>query len=68
LALSSDAFFNYRNEQLAALALRHPVPTIYQFREFAAAGGLIRCSLTHAPRLIDVYTGRSLKGESQPIC
>ena len=54
-----------RSEQLAALALRHAVPTIFQFREFAAAGGLMSYggSLTDPYRLVGVYTGRILKGE-----
>ena len=41
LVIGTDAFFTSRSEQLAALALRHAVPAIYQFREFAAAGGLM---------------------------
>ena len=41
LVIGSDPFFNSRSEQLAALAIRHAVPTIYQYREFAAAGGLM---------------------------
>src|ERR1700674_3242696 len=41
LVIGPDAFFTSRSEQLAALALRHAVPTIYQYREFAAAGGLM---------------------------
>jgi putative tryptophan/tyrosine transport system substrate-binding protein len=50
---------------LAAQALRHRVPAAYQFREFAAAGGLISygSSLTDAHRLAGVYVGRVLKGE-----
>jgi putative ABC transport system substrate-binding protein len=40
LVIGSDVFFNSRREQLAALALRHAVPAIFQFREFAVAGGL----------------------------
>jgi putative ABC transport system substrate-binding protein len=65
LAIGADAFFNSRSEQLAALALRYAVPTIYQFREFVAAGGLVSYggSLTDAHRLVGVYTGRILKGE-----
>src|SRR5947209_7208304 len=41
LAIGTDAFFNSRVERIAALTLRHAVPTIYQNREFAAAGGLM---------------------------
>jgi putative tryptophan/tyrosine transport system substrate-binding protein len=41
LVIGSDPFFNSRSEQLAAMAIRHAVPAIYQYREFAAAGGLM---------------------------
>ena len=41
LVIGSDAFFSSRMEQIAALAARHAVSTVYQFREFAAAGGLM---------------------------
>ncbi len=40
LVIGSDPFFNSQNQQIAALAIRHAVPAIYQYREFAAAGGL----------------------------
>jgi putative ABC transport system substrate-binding protein len=65
LVIGPDAFFSNRPEQLAALALRHAVPTIYYFREFAAAGGLMNYggSVTDSWRLLGVYTGRVLKGE-----
>jgi putative ABC transport system substrate-binding protein len=65
LVIGIDALFTSRMEQLAALALRHAVPTIYQFREFAAAGGLMSygSSDTEAFRLMGVYTGQILKGE-----
>src|SRR5260370_26984867 len=41
LVIGSDPFFTSRSEQLAALSVRHAVPTIYQYREFAVAGGLL---------------------------
>jgi putative ABC transport system substrate-binding protein len=65
LVIGNDGFFNSRSEQLAALALRHAVPAVYQFREFAAAGGLMSYggSLAESYRLVGVYTGRILKGE-----
>jgi putative tryptophan/tyrosine transport system substrate-binding protein len=65
LVIGADAFFVSRSEQLAELALRHAVPAIYQFRAFAAAGGLMSygSNVTDAYRLAGVYTGRILKGE-----
>jgi putative ABC transport system substrate-binding protein len=65
LLIGPDPFFNSRIEQLAELALRQAVPTTYQYREFAAAGGLMSYggSITSGYRLMGVYTGRILKGE-----
>jgi putative ABC transport system substrate-binding protein len=65
LVIGPDAFFISRSEQLGTLALRHGVPAIFQYREFAAAGGLISYggSRTDAYRQVGVYTGRVLKGE-----
>jgi putative ABC transport system substrate-binding protein len=61
----SDTFLISRSEQLAALTVRHAVPTIFQFRQFAAAGGLISYggSVTDSYRQAGVYSGRILKGE-----
>jgi putative ABC transport system substrate-binding protein len=65
LVIGSDTFFNIRSEQFAELAIRNGVPTIYQYRAFAAAGGLMSygSSLTDSYRLSGNYTGRILKGE-----
>jgi putative tryptophan/tyrosine transport system substrate-binding protein len=65
LVIAPDAFFNSHMEQLAALALRHAVPTVFQFREFTTAGGLMSYggSLTGTYLQAGVYTGRILKGE-----
>jgi putative tryptophan/tyrosine transport system substrate-binding protein len=65
LVIDGDAFFNSRLELLAALALRHLVPAIYEYHRFVAAGGLASYggSVTNSYRLAGVYTGRILKGE-----
>jgi putative ABC transport system substrate-binding protein len=65
LVIGSDALFNSRSEQLAALTLRHAVPAIYQYREFVLSGGLASFGATVVDtyRPLGVYTGRILKGE-----
>jgi putative ABC transport system substrate-binding protein len=65
LVISSDSFFFSQSAQLAKLAIRHAVPTIFGFREFVTAGGLMSYggSLTESFRWVGVYAGRVLKGE-----
>jgi putative ABC transport system substrate-binding protein len=65
LVIGADPSFTSQSKQLAELTVRHGVPTVYEFREFAAAGGLISygSSIADAYRLAGVYTGRILKGE-----
>ena len=65
LVIANEGLFVFRAKQLGALSLRHAVPTIFQYREFAAAGGLMSYGAdnTEAARLVGVYTGRILKGE-----
>ena len=65
LVVVTDPLFNSRPHQLAALAARYALPTIYPYREFAAAGGLISYggNLTEPWYLAGVYAGRILKGE-----
>ena len=64
LVIGSDLFFTSRSDQLAALALRHAVPSIYQFREYAAAGGLMSYggSATDWGHQAGLLTGRILAG------
>ena len=64
LLILPDPSFLSRREQIVALAARYAVPTIYDWHEFAAAGGLITYgpSFTAAYRLAGNYAGRILKG------
>jgi putative ABC transport system substrate-binding protein len=65
LIIGSDTYFASSAQQIGALSIRHAVPTIFQYREFAAAGGLAGYggSIIDAYRLAGGYAGRILKGE-----
>jgi putative tryptophan/tyrosine transport system substrate-binding protein len=64
LAVTSDPFFNTRSEKLVALAARHAVPTVYPFREYVAAGGLMSygVDLSEMYRQVGIYAGQVIKG------
>ena len=60
----SDPFFDSRRDQLVTLAARQMMPTLYHFREFAAAGGLVSygVDISDSHRQMGVYVGQILKG------
>src|SRR5438874_5806835 len=64
LVIGPYLFFNSRMEELGALSLRHAVPTIFTYRKFVAAGGLMSYGPNEAEnyRLVGIYTGKILKG------
>jgi putative ABC transport system substrate-binding protein len=65
LVIGDFTSFTSRVEQLAALAVRYAMPTAFEYRDFAASGGLISygSDFANAYRLAGTYTGRILKGE-----
>jgi putative ABC transport system substrate-binding protein len=65
LYIDGDSLFTGLLAPLAALATQHAMPTMYDVREFAQAGGLMSygTSVTDAYRQAGIYAGRILKGE-----
>jgi putative ABC transport system substrate-binding protein len=65
LIVAAEIYFLSQREQLAALAARYALPTMYHLREIAIAGGLLSygTDITDAFRQVGIYTGRVLKGE-----
>ena len=62
--VAAAPFFDTRRERIIALAAQHRLPAMYQFREYAIAGGLISYgpSITASYKQAGVYTGRILRG------
>ena len=64
LVVAADPFLDTRRDKIVALAQRHSVPAMYQFREHAVAGGLMSygIDLPDVYRQLGIYTGQILKG------
>jgi putative tryptophan/tyrosine transport system substrate-binding protein len=64
LLVLAEPFLTSRRHQIATLAVRHGVPAIYPWREFAVAGGLLSygASITDSFRQVGSYAGQILKG------
>lgn len=65
LIVGADGYFTSHSTELAGLAIRYQMPTIFQYHDFVAAGGLLSygASISDAYRQVGVYAGRILKGE-----
>ena len=64
LAVAGSPFFDTHRSRITALAARYGVPAMYQFREYAVAGGLISygVDIVDVHRQIGTYVGRILNG------
>ena len=65
MLVGGDPFLNSQRDKIVALAARHAIPAIYEWREHALAGGLMSygTNLSDGYRQAGVYVGRILKGE-----
>ena len=65
LIVGADPFFDPRRDRLIALTAQYAMPAIYQFRDFAQAGGLLSygASIADLYRQVGVYAGRVLNGD-----
>jgi putative ABC transport system substrate-binding protein len=65
LQVATDPYFDTRRDRIIAFAAQNRLPAVYQFREYALAGGLVSYapSITESYRQAGNYTGRILKGE-----
>src|SRR5215472_290761 len=64
LIVSGDPFFTNRRNQIIALAAAHALPAVYNYHEFAAAGGLMSygADLAEGYHQLGIHTGKILKG------
>lgn len=64
LAVAASPFFDTRRDKLVALAARHAIPTMFHFREFVSAGGLVSYGIHFADayRQVGTHTGQILRG------
>jgi putative ABC transport system substrate-binding protein len=70
LLVTADPLFSTLRERLVALSARHRIPTVYQWREFAEAGGLMSygTNFIDAHRHVGAYAGRILKRAKLRSC